>query len=71
MTEALARVDAYEREGRAILGIELARITPEKKVLLPAFADFSHCGPDESWSFARRLLTAEVPPEATHLAFVP
>jgi len=67
--EAFAKVDAYEREGRPILGIEIARITPDEKILLPAFADFASVAPEESWDFARELLTARVPSAATHATF--
>lgn len=67
---ALAQVDAYEREGRTILGIELARMTPDEKVLLPAFADFSPLNAEETWSFARELLSARVPPDVTHVTSV-
>jgi hypothetical protein len=67
---ALARVEVYERERRPILGIELAHMEPDENVLLPAFADFSGCGEEESWACARRLLTDELPAEATHATFV-
>ncbi len=70
VAEALARVEVYERERRPILSIELAQMAPDKNVLLPAFADFSGCSEEESWAFARRLLTEELPAEATHATFV-
>jgi hypothetical protein len=60
--EALRHVDAYEREGRAIDGLEAARITDNEK--LPALADFKGCTAPESWAFAERL-----PAEATHVSF--
>jgi hypothetical protein len=69
--EALDRVDGYEREGRAIIGLEAARITNNERVLLPALADFAGCSAAESWAFARRLLANDLPAEATHVSFEP
>jgi hypothetical protein len=69
--EALSRVEIYEHEGRAIIGLEAARITKDERVLLPALADFSRCNASESWAFARRLLAHDLPAEATHLSFDP
>jgi hypothetical protein len=68
--DALARVDRLQQEGVPVLGLELARITPEERVLLAAFADFTGTSDAESWPFARRLLRNDVPPEATHVTFV-
>ncbi len=45
-------------------------MTPDEKILLPAFADLSTLTAEETWSFARELLTASVPPDATHVTFV-
>ena len=70
VTDALARVDCLEQEGVPVLGLELARITPDERLLLAAFADFSSTSGGESWPFARRLLREHVPPEATHVTFV-
>jgi len=69
--EALDRVETYEREGRAIVGLEAARITKDERVLLPALADFSGCNAGESWAFAQRLLAHDLPAEATHVSFQP
>ena len=69
LAEALAFVDLFEKERRTILGIDLARITPDGKVLLPAFADFSGATAEESWADARRLLADELPEDATHATF--
>jgi hypothetical protein len=69
--EALDRVEIYEREGRAIVGLEAARITKDERVLLPALADFSGCNAGQSWAFARLLLADDLPAEATHVSFEP
>jgi hypothetical protein len=69
--EALNRVADYEREGRAIVGLEAARITRDQPILLPALADFSGCNASESWAFARRLLAHDLPAETTHVSFDP
>jgi hypothetical protein len=69
--EALNRVAVYEHEGRAIVGLEAARITKDERVLLPALADFSGCNASESWAFARRLLAHDLTAEATHVSFDP
>lgn len=70
VANALSEIERYERAGIRILGLELARITADERVLLPAFADFSGCGEAaESWAFARELLH-EIPTEATHVTFV-
>ncbi len=71
VTDALARIDSYERARQPIDGMELARITARERVLLPAFAEFSGTSDTESWAFARRLLTDELPKEATHVSFTP
>jgi hypothetical protein len=71
VSEALRRVETYEREGLAILGLEAARITGDEKVLLPAIADFSGSSADESWAFARQVLADDLPTDATHVSFVP
>ena len=64
-------MEAYEREGLAILGLEAARITGDEKVLLPAIADFSGSTADESWAFARQVLAKDLPTDATHVSFAP
>lgn len=73
LTEATATVDRLERDRVEIHGIELARITPEERVLLPAFADFATSNGAEvdgtCWTWTRALLRDEVPPEATHVSF--
>ena len=73
LAEALATVDALERDRVEILGIELAQISSEERVLLPAFADFSLGGWTESggscWTWTRELLRDEVPTNATHVSF--
>lgn len=74
LAEAATRVDALERDGVEILGIELARITREERVLLPAFADFTtdtgtHEVDGTCWTWTRDLLHDEVPAEATHVSF--
>jgi hypothetical protein len=69
VADALTQIDRFERDHITILGLELARITPDERVLLPAFADFSGCGEAESWAFARELVR-EIPPDATHVTFV-
>lgn len=71
VAEALRRVEGYEREGRAIVGLEAARITDDERILLPALADFSGLAADESWAFARRLLADDLPADATHVSFQP
>lgn len=71
LPEALQRLEVYERGGRAILGLEAARITNDERVLLPAFADFEDCSADQSWDFARRLLAEGLPAGATHVSFEP
>jgi hypothetical protein len=71
VAEALRRVEVYEREGRAIVGLEAARITDDERILLPALADFSGCAADESWAFARGLLANDLPADATHVSFQP
>jgi hypothetical protein len=69
VADAAAHVDRLEADRIPILGIELARITPDERVLLPAFADFSGCGDDETWDFARELLREHLPPDATDVNF--
>jgi len=71
VADALARIESYERERKPIDGMELARITAEERVLLPAFADFSGTNGVGSWAFARRLLAGDLPEEATHVSFTP
>jgi len=71
VAEALRCVEVYEREARAIVGLDVARITDDERILLPALADFSRCSADESWAFARRLLTDNLPAGATHVSFQP
>jgi hypothetical protein len=69
--EAFRRVEAYERDGRTIDGLEAARITDDERVLFPALADFTGCDGPESWAFARRLLSENLPNDATHVCFSP
>lgn len=71
VAEALRRVEVYEHEGRAIVGLEAARITDDERILLPALADFSGCAADESWAFGRCLLADDLPADATHVSFQP
>lgn len=68
VADAAVHVDRLEADRIPILGIELAQVTRGERVLLPAFADFSGCGDDESWDFARELLRDHLPPDATHVS---
>lgn len=71
--EVAATVDALERDRVEILGIELARVTTDEHVLLPAIADFTVSSGDQvhgtCWVRARKLLRYEIPAEATHGSF--